>query len=285
MQSTIGRINPVGLGNGPRKCLSRIVQCRVITVVGGGRVGSALMSMGDSEKVLVKRGDGIATTEGPIIVCTRNDALAGVVEATPADRRKDLVFIQNGMLQPWLDSQDLGSCTQALIYFAVAKLGEAPTDGKTRTNPAGLTAVCGEHAGAVQELLQSGGLSCKVLDSPEYTKCMLEKLIWISAFMLIGVRNGGCTVGEVASVHTEEVGRVIAELAAAGEQELGIKLDDGLVDRLCAYGESVAGFPTALKEQEWRNGWFLGLSKKALDAGQPDPCPLHSQWISDAMST
>lgn len=40
-------------------------------------------------------------------------------------------------------------------------------------------AVCGIHAGAVSELLQSGGLSCKTLDRTEYTKCMLEKLIWI----------------------------------------------------------------------------------------------------------
>lgn len=26
---------------------------------------------------------------------------------------------------------------------------------------------------------------------------MLEKLIWICAFMLVGARHGGCTVGEV----------------------------------------------------------------------------------------
>lgn len=50
------------------------------------------------------------------------------------------MFIQNGMLQPWLDSQGLGDCTQVLIYFAVAKMGESPIDGKTRTNPEGLTA-------------------------------------------------------------------------------------------------------------------------------------------------
>lgn len=36
----------------------------------------------------------------------------------------------------------------------------------------------------------------QVLDRPAFTKCMLEKLIWISAFMLVGVRHG-CTVGEV----------------------------------------------------------------------------------------
>lgn len=49
---------------------------------------------------------------GPIIVCTRNDDLQGVVDATPEDRSKDLVFTQNGMLQPWLDARGLGDNTQ-----------------------------------------------------------------------------------------------------------------------------------------------------------------------------
>jgi hypothetical protein len=34
---------------------------------------------------------------------------------------------------------------------------------------------------------------------------MLEKLVWISAFMLVGARHGGCTVGEVESAHRDEV--------------------------------------------------------------------------------
>lgn len=31
-------------------------------------------------------------------------------------------------------------CVQVLVYFAVAKLGDKPTDGKTDVNPEGLTA-------------------------------------------------------------------------------------------------------------------------------------------------
>jgi hypothetical protein len=31
-------------------------------------------------------------------------------------------------------------CAQVLVYFAVAKLGDKPTDGKTDVNPEGLTA-------------------------------------------------------------------------------------------------------------------------------------------------
>jgi hypothetical protein len=72
------------------------------------------------------------------------------------------VFLQNGMLQPWLSSKGLADNTQALIYFAVAKLGEKPTDGITDLNPEGLTAVCGKHAEAFAARLRKGGLSCKV---------------------------------------------------------------------------------------------------------------------------
>ena len=66
------------------------------------------------------------------------------------DLLPDLVFLQNGMLQPWLDSRGLGDNTQVLVYFAVAKLGDTPTDGKTDVNPEGLTAGKGAVP-AVQE--------------------------------------------------------------------------------------------------------------------------------------
>jgi hypothetical protein len=49
----------------------------------------------------------------PILVATRNDALQGVVDGTPAERRRDLVFMQNGMLQPWQEARGLGDATQA----------------------------------------------------------------------------------------------------------------------------------------------------------------------------
>ncbi len=63
-------------------------------------------------QVLIRRNEPVTGPAGPIVVCTRNDDLQAIVEATPAARREDLVFIQNGMLQPWLDAQGLGDNTQ-----------------------------------------------------------------------------------------------------------------------------------------------------------------------------
>lgn len=169
----------------------------------------------------------------------------------------DLVFIQNGMLQPWLDSKGLGENTQAgaehatvhvqrrtfrscrwrtprplprtqpginsgmhgpctacalkrrawddrflvcpwgvdwlqvLVYFAVAKKGDKPTDGKTDVNPEGLTAAYGKHAQAVAQRLEAGGLSCKVLDKQPFTQAMLEKLVWIRCGRMTPCHDGG----------------------------------------------------------------------------------------------
>lgn len=75
----------------------------------------------------------------------------------------DLVFFQNGMLEPWLESKGLKEGNQVLAYFAVSKLGETPTDGRTDTNPEGLTAAYGKWSLAVSERLLAGGLSCKVM--------------------------------------------------------------------------------------------------------------------------
>lgn len=78
-----------------------------------------------------------------------------------------------------------------------------------------------------------------------------------------------------------QVTALINELAAAGAKALDVTLDNGVVDRLCAYACSVAHFPTAVKEFEWRNGWFYGLSQQAQQAGSSDPCPTHTAWLKE----
>lgn len=78
-----------------------------------------------------------------------------------------------------------------------------------------------------------------------------------------------------------QVEDLVRELVTAGSEALSTCAVDGYVERLCAYARSVAHFPAAVKEFEWRNGWFQGLSQAALVAGQPDPCPIHSLWLKE----
>lgn len=251
-------------------------------IVGGGRVGRALQEMGGGDDVLVRRGEPVPLDfAGPVLVCTRNDDLEAVLQSTPQSRWSDLVFFQNGMLEPWFHSRGLGDAGQVLAYFAISKLGEPPIDGITDTNPEGLTAAFGKWASAVAARLHAGGLSCKVLDNDAFQKQMLEKLIWISAFMLVGARHPGATVGVVEKEFRSEVCSLIAELASAAAAEKGIAFENGMEDRLCAYSRAVAHFPTAVKEFKWRNGWFYSLSEKATAEGKPDPCPLHTAWLKE----
>ena len=78
-----------------------------------------------------------------------------------------------------------------------------------------------------------------------------------------------------------QVELLIKELGAAGAAELGVSWDAAAPKRLHAYSRSVAHFPTAVKELRWRNGWFHGLSQRALADGKPDPCPTHTAWLRE----
>lgn len=69
------------------------------------------------------------------------------------------------------------------------------------------------------------------------------------------------------------------QLAMGGAAELGAKLAPGTVERLCAYSQSVAHFPTAVKEFPWRNGWFWQISQREMAAGRPDPFPTHTRML------
>ena len=62
--------------------------------MGGGRVGQALADMGSGTDVLVRRGAAVSGPAGPIVVCTRNDDLQSVVDATPPERRQGKLHLQ-----------------------------------------------------------------------------------------------------------------------------------------------------------------------------------------------
>ncbi|MGK7906806.1 MAG: ketopantoate reductase family protein [Synechococcus sp.] len=231
------------------------------TIVGAGRIGTALSQMGDA--IVVRRGEPIPSEEGPIYVCARNDDLEAVLGATLPQHRKDLVFLQNGMLQSWLEKHGLQDNTQALIYFAVQKLGDKPVDG-------GGSVVCGPWAETFAQMLQSAGIECTVVDRPTYQRQMVEKLLWNCIFGLLSQRHA-TTVGDVVDRFSSEVDTLVSELVPLAEKELNIQLEPGVCQRLCDYSKSVADYRGAVKELPWRNGWFLNIQKT----------PKHVQWLQE----
>jgi hypothetical protein len=245
-----------------------------VTIIGGGRIGSLLSSSTGGKTVLLGRDNVIdADDPGPILVCTRNDALDGIVDACPENRRKDLVFVQNGYLDDFLQSKGLLDNTQALLFFSVTALGADPVDGVTSVNPEGLTAVTGEHAQAFADLLAALDLKCNVVTAEEYRPKMFEKLIWIATYMLVGTAKGCSSVGQAGADYGELVEQVVNELTAAVSAKEGIEFEDGTMERLAAYTDVVSEFPCAVKEFEWRNKYFYDLGD--------DACPTHNQLLRD----
>jgi hypothetical protein len=145
-------------------------------IIGAGRIGGLLAEPGQC--VVLGREDSIdAQGKGPILITTRNDALEGIVEKCPENRRKDLVFMQNGYLDKFLESKGLLDNTQVLLYLAVTAKGVDPIDGVTTVNPEGLTAATGEHAQAFADRLAPMDLKCRVVSAREYRPAMFEKVM------------------------------------------------------------------------------------------------------------
>lgn len=232
------------------------------TIIGAGRIGLALAKI--AKTTPHARGQSWAKAQpGPLIVCTRNDDLAGVIQATPAVRRADLVFIQNGMIEPLLKDHGLLQNTQALVYFAVSAKGQAPVDG-------GGTVVSGPWAHEFQSLLGQASLGCTAVDRHSFRLQMVEKLLWNCVFGLLCQRHGA-SVGVLVQAHGEEIRALSDELQGVAERALGLELTAGVADRLCAYSLKIADYKGAVKELPWRNGWFLAQERS----------PLHSQWLSE----
>lgn len=232
------------------------------TIIGAGRVGLALAELAKTQPHA--RGQSWAKAPpGPLIVCTRNDDLAGVIQATPAVRRTDLVFLQNGMIAPLLKDHGLQDNTQALVYFAVSKRGQSPVDG-------GGTVVTGPWAQAFQELLALGALGCTVVDPHSFRKQMVEKLLWNCVFGVLCQRHG-TSVGTLVQAHRQEIESLTTELQGVAERALDLTLNPGVAGRLCDYSLQIADYQGAVKELPWRNGWFLEQART----------PLHTAWLSE----
>jgi ketopantoate reductase len=227
-----------------------------VVVVGAGRIGTSLAAMGPV--TLVRRGEPIPALAGPVVVCTRNDDLRGVIDATPADKRADLVFVQNGLIEDLLRDQGLQDCTLGLLYFAVQSVGADPVDG-------GGTVLTGPWAEHLAAHLRAGGVSVTVVDRTAFRQQMLEKLLWNVVFGLLS-QTHAASVGQVCADHDDQVRALTAELVGVGERALGLTLEPGVADRLIAYSREIADYRGAVKEWPWRNGWFLSQERSPIHA-------------------
>ena len=244
-------------------------------VLGAGRVGTALARA--SGVALIDRFRGWYQLDepagDPIAVCVRNDDLGALLAAVPPHRRADLVFLQNGMLDPWLEDHGLEGNTRGLLFFAVSQRG-GPVE------PGGVNRFTGPHANAMVLWLESLGLRSEAIGRRAFAAVMLEKLIWNSAFGLLCERYQ-VDVRAVLDDHADELAALARELGAVGRVALGIDLDpDTLLANLRAYASSIPRTRAGLKEWPWRGGWFVAAAHRrelalpthaALVAALPQP--------------
>ncbi len=243
-------------------------------VIGAGRVGGALAQRDPDRFRLIDRERGWEQLDNPaargeaIVLAVRNDALPEVLARIPSERRDDLVFIQNGMLRPWLREVGLEGTTRGLLFLAVPSRG-APIE------PGGESPFTGPRAAAVVEAFQACGLPASVVDEPRFRAIELEKLIWNSAFGLL-CETEACDVGTVVEDHRALLAGLVDEMLCVGEQALEVELElEPLVERLCVYSRSIPSYRGAVKEWRWRNGWFVDTA-----AAQTRATPIHTRLLA-----
>ena len=179
-----------------KACTSRqgadVKSDEIITVIGAGRVGSALASIATDAGLpvrVVRRDDTDSgfceNTRGPIFVATHASDLDAVVQRVRDEapsRLSDLIFLQGGLLRDeWLTKRGLENTTQAALYLSAS--GSRLTDG------GGATMAFGPRANDVVDLLRLGNVAAKSVNRELYKHATLEKVIWTSAFWLL------CDVG------------------------------------------------------------------------------------------
>lgn len=229
-----------------------------IIVIGAGRIGTALAARDPQRFVLVDREQGWGRLDGepgsPILLAVRNDDLASVVARVPELRRADLVFVQNGMLRPWLLAHSLSGATRGLLFMAVPSRGAA-------IEPGGESPFFGPHAAAMVEAFTAVDLPAEVVDEQRFRAIELEKLIWNCAFGLF-CQALECDVGSVVQHHRSRLKLLVREMLAVGGPTLGVELEiEPLLDRLCAYSMSIPSYRGSVKEWPWRNGWFVQAAR------------------------
>jgi hypothetical protein len=144
------------------------------------------------------------------------------------------------MLEPLFQRHGLYGPTQAALWLACMRVGGKPLDGITADAPEGLTVVSGKWCDALAMRLSTGDLGCQVKMARDGRRSVLEKLVFVSSYNLVGACYGGITVGEVAKKHSNEVNTVARELASFIRYTLAVSLFSGLDDRLAVARQRLA---------------------------------------------
>lgn len=219
--------------------------------------------------------------DGPIFCCMRAMDLEARIAECPEGKRNDLIFVQNGYINPVLAKFDLlESATRVILFIGVPSTSSTPIDGVTELHPNGLTVVSGKWAREVKNRLAHHNLSCTIVDYPELEKVYYEKIIWLCTFNLIGMCHGGMVMAQVANQKEKLALQIMLELFSVVQQRTSVQFDIPYsMQKLMAYARTLLQYPTSFSEYETRNAYFYDHSKAIMAQGLPDPSPTHTQYV------
>lgn len=234
-----------------------------MNIIGDGRVGHYISGLAPAK--VYRRDDKLEDFRpGPILVATRNDSLNSILCTIPPSRKKDLIFIQNGMYHEVLSQHKVLEPTLMLIYFAIQKKGDRPVDG-------GGSLVTGRYANFMSDLLGQHGVSVKPISKQKFMVATYEKLLWNVVFGVFCQAHDK-PVGDLVRQHKGEIASLTEELVDICQGYANIQLPENLFEKLCAYSLKIENYQGSVKEWKWRNGWFLEQAHT----------PLHLQVLAEA---
>ncbi|TVR01001.1 MAG: hypothetical protein EA398_10875 [Deltaproteobacteria bacterium] len=211
---------------------------RVTPLVRGADVGAVLSTV----------------AEGVPLWCAVGESdLEGAVGTIPAERRRDVILVQNGLFPGRWHALGLSDPTVAVVWTNRKRV--LPT---VVLRP---TAVYGRHAAHVAAVHGALDVPCVTLESERALgEELVAKFGLILAVNLLGVLSAR-TVGEWLSGAPEEVAAAVEESRRLGEALLGEKTHAGTVERAIHTAlESMAPLPARGRTAGARVREAIGLA-------------------------
>lgn len=234
------------------------VECEVVGAY--GRIGSRLLKQVTGSRAVARgHSPGVVSCAGqPIYVTTPSKSWPGIDKLTPVDRRRDLVWIGNGLALARMENS-----TFVVPHFAILENEQAPIT--SRLSPP--TYVSGRHAATVASVLQNDDIRVETVSWEDVRVAAARKLLWATCmWLLCHSCSRTITVAEVHQERQQVLDKLVDELWPAFRHEIGVTGPDDAAATLAylkAYSESI---PTAtpnkalaVEEIRERNGVPLRL--------------------------
>ncbi|KAJ1459940.1 hypothetical protein M885DRAFT_510406 [Pelagophyceae sp. CCMP2097] len=231
----------------------------------------------------------------PIYVFCDADELEPLLQACPAEKKDDLVFMhyRGQMVEPVLRRYGCFRDTQSqvVLYYAVNEFGKVDDDRTCMGNDAmgrekwaAESCATGKWAGAVADRMVRANLHCSELFQRDWRRHMFERCVFEAAYGLVGAVHKKVPISEVHEYFPDEVDDMLYEIQRALRGHLALTLLNGVEERMAAYSKTQRRSKkddraaVVFAKDTWKNTFFYDISVKALAQNFPDPSPMHTAY-------